>query len=126
MTQTYIIMTVIKTKRAYDTPEESDGYRILVDRLWPRGLTHERLDCPLWEKALAPSTQLREWFHADSPDRWNEFKTRYVSELEANPALSAFLDALGKHPVVTFVYGSRDEIHNEATVLRSFCEARLA
>ena len=70
MTQTYITMTVIKTKRAYDTPDESDGYRILVDRLWPRGLTHERLDCQLWEKALAPSTQLREWFHADSPARW--------------------------------------------------------
>lgn len=125
MTQTYITMTVIKTKRAYDTPDESDGYRILVDRLWPRGLTHERLDCQLWEKALAPSTQLREWFHADSPARWDEFKTRYVAELESSPELAAFLELLRKHPVVTFVYGSRDEIHNEATVLQRFCEMKL-
>jgi uncharacterized protein YeaO (DUF488 family) len=119
-------MTVIKTKRAYETPDESDGYRILVDRLWPRGLTHERLDCQLWEKALAPSTQLREWFHAVSSNRWDEFKTRYVAELESNPELPAFIELLRKHPVVTFVYGSRDEIHNEATILQQFCETKLA
>lgn len=118
-------MTVIKTKRAYDTPAESDGYRILVDRLWPRGLTHERLDCQLWEKTLAPSTQLREWFHADSPNRWEEFTTRYTAELEANPDLPEFIEILGKHPVVTFIYGSRDEIHNEATVLQHICETKL-
>lgn len=118
-------MTIIKTKRAYDTPDENDGYRILVDRLWPRGLSHERLDCQLWEKALAPSTKLREWFHADIQSRWDEFKTRYTAELEKNPELPAFLVGLGKHPVVTFVYGSRDEVHNEAAVLRSFCELRL-
>lgn len=118
-------MTIIKIKRAYDTPDKSDGFRILVDRLWPRGLTHERLDCQLWEKSLALSTQLREWFHADSQSRWDEFKTRYIAELEENPELPAFLDELGKHPIVTFVYGSRDEVHNEAAVLQTFCASKL-
>lgn len=119
-------MTVIKTKRAYDAAAEGDGYRILVDRLWPRGLTHERVDCALWEKELAPSTELREWFHADIPSRWDEFKTRYTSELEANPAFPQFLTTVGSHPVVTFVYGSRDEVHNEATVLQHLCRSKLA
>lgn len=118
-------MTIIKTRRAYDTPDKNDGYRILVDRLWPRGLSHERLDCQLWEKALAPSTQLREWFHADSLSRWNEFRVRYTAELSGNPELPAFLGVLGKHPVVTFVYGSRDEVHNEAVVLQTFCDSKL-
>lgn len=121
-----MIMTEIKTKRAYTAPDQSDGYRILVDRLWPRGLTHERVDCSLWEKELAPSTELRQWFHADPLSRWNEFQSRYTAELEANPALPAFIKTVGSHPVVTFVYGSRDEVHNEATVLRQLCLSRLA
>lgn len=118
-------MTVIKTKRAYEAPAESDGYRILVDRLWPRGLTHERVDCQLWEKALAPSTELRQWFHADIPARWVEFRTRYTLELQNNPAFPPFLKTVSSHPVVTFVYGSRDEVHNEATVLQQLCDSEL-
>lgn len=118
-------MTVIKTKRAYEAPAGSDGYRILVDRLWPRGLTHERVDCQLWEKELAPSTELRQWFHADILSRWNEFCTRYTLELQNNPAYPSFLKTVSSHPVVTFVYGSRDEVHNEAMVLQQLCESQL-
>lgn len=115
------VMTEIKTKRAYETLDESDGFRILVDRLWPRGLTHERLDCPLWAKDIAPSKELREWFHADPADRWTGFEERYKTELRDNPAFPSFLKTVTSHPVVTFVYASRDMAHNEATVLRDVC-----
>lgn len=118
-------MTVIKTKRAYDTPEESDGYRILVDRLWPRGLTHERLDCPLWAKDIAPSTELREWYHADTAGRWTEFESRYKAELEASPEFAAFLRTVAAHPTVTFVYAGRDEVHNEAVILKNLCDSKM-
>lgn len=119
-------MTVIKTKRAYEAPSESDGFRILVDRLWPRGLTHERLDCLLWVKEIAPSNDLRKWFHSDPADRWPEFQTRYKAELENNPAFPTFLKTLAAHPVVTLVYASRDPLHNEAAVLQSLCQKCLA
>ncbi len=114
-------MPKIKTKRAYDTPEPSDGFRILVDRLWPRGLTHERLDCQLWAKDIAPSTELRQWFHADIPARWSDFEKRYEAELRGSDAFRQFLAEVSRHPAVTFVYASRDEEHNEATVLRTLC-----
>lgn len=119
-------MTEIKTKRAYEEPAESDGFRILVDRLWPRGLTHERLACPLWAKEIAPSSDLRKWFHADPGNRWPEFEDRYKAELDANPAFPTFLQTLAAHTVVTLVYASRDPLHNEAAVLQSFCRERLA
>lgn len=118
-------MIEIKTKRAYEAPEASDGYRVLVDRLWPRGLTHERLDCPLWAKEIAPSNELREWFHADPANRWSAFESRYKAELNENPAFSEFLKTVDSHPVVTLVFASRDTIHNEATVLQSLCNTIL-
>lgn len=118
-------MTVIKTKRAYDTPEKSDGYRILVDRLWPRGLTHERLDCPLWAKDIAPSTGLREWYHADTADRWAEFQSRYKAELEASADFPTFIKTVEEHPTVTFVYAGRDEVHNEAVILKNLCDSKM-
>lgn len=119
-------MTEIKTKRAYEAPSESDGFRILVDRLWPRGLTHERLACPLWAKEIAPSNDLRKWFHADPATRWPEFEARYKAELAANPAFPTFLKTITAHPTVTLVYASRDSLHNEATVLLTLCRERLA
>lgn len=114
-------MTEIKIKRAYATPEESDGYRILVDRLWPRGLTHERLDCQLWAKNIAPSAALREWFHADMAGRWQEFEEKYRAELMASPDFKEFVETVRSHPVVTFVFASRDTEHNEAAVLQKIC-----
>lgn len=114
-------MTEIKTKRAYETPATSDGYRILVDRLWPRGLTHERLDCQYWAKDIAPSTELREWFHADPESRWEGFETRYRDELKENAQFEEFLKMVKEHKVVTLVFASKDVSHNEATVLKELC-----
>lgn len=120
------IMTEIKTKRAYDEADADDGFRILVDRLWPRGVARERLACPLWAKDIAPSDELRKWFHADPAERWPEFRTRYEAELAANPAFPDFLKTVTAHPVVTLVYASRDRAHNEATVLQTLCTSRLS
>lgn len=117
-------MPEINIKRAYDAPSPSDGYRILVDRLWPRGLTHERLDCQMWAKDIAPSAQLRQWFHADIPGRWQQFQQRYKEELQHSEAFHSFLDILRQHPVVILVYASRDHLHNEAAVLQNLCRTQ--
>ena len=119
------VMTEIKTKRAYETPDGSDGFRILVDRLWPRGLTHERLACPMWAKDIAPSQELRKWFHADPTNRWAGFEERYKTELRDHPAFKDFLGEVASHSMVTFVYASKDMTHNEATVLRDVCDSVL-
>lgn len=114
-------MTEIKIKRAYETPDATDGYRILVDRLWPRGLTHERLDCKYWAKDIAPSTELREWFHGDAANRWTEFVVKYKNELRKNPDFENFLKTVKSYPVVTFVFASKDVNHNEASALQNLC-----
>ena len=106
-----------KLKRVYDPPAEDDGKRILVDRLWPRGLTKEKARVDLWLKEIAPSTELRKWFGHD-PNKWEEFRTRYHQELEANSdAVGRLKQELGAGPV-TLVYGAKDEQHNDAVVLR--------
>jgi len=103
-------------KRVYETPSAEDGTRILVDRLWPRGLTKAKARVDLWLKAIAPSTELRQWFGHD-PDRWAEFQSRYRAELEANPdAVAELISALRRGPA-TLVYGARDETRNDAVVL---------
>ena len=109
----------IRIKRAYEPPTRADGYRVLVDRLWPRGVSKEHLALGAWEKDLAPSDALRRWF-AHDPKRWDEFVTRYREELRA-PEASALLDDLGRRAraeTVTLVYGARDPEHNNAVVLR--------
>lgn len=103
-------------KRIYELPEASDGKRVLVDRLWPRGITRAQAQIDLWMKDLAPSAELRKWF-AHDPAKWPEFQVRYRAELERNPALTA-LAALARTTRVTLVYASRDEMHNNAIVLR--------
>ena len=109
----------IELKRVYEQPEAADGKRILVERLWPRGLTKEIAQVDLWMKDIAPSTTLRKWFNHD-PAKWAEFKTRYRAELRENDAQVAMLkDAIGKKKA-TFVYGSKDETHNAAIVLMDF------
>lgn len=112
MTQT------IKLKRAYEAPASDDGYRVYVDRLWPRGLTHEEFPYDLWDKEIAPSTALREWFHTDPQANWQEFVKRYTAELKANPALPALRNTISGKPVVTLLYSSRSEEDNNAVVLR--------
>ncbi len=106
----------IKLKRVYEQPDVKDGERVLVDRLWPRGLTKEKAGVDLWLKEIAPSTELRRWFGHD-PAKWTEFKRRYRAELKGNKEQVARLkDEMEKGPV-TLLYGARDEEHNEAVVL---------
>lgn len=107
----------IQLKRAYDPASDSDGYRVYIDRLWPRGLSHETFHYDLWDKDIAPSTQLREWFHADPENRWNEFAQRYRAELAANPAFQQLKEAIAGKPVVTLLFSSHDREHNNAVVV---------
>ena len=107
----------LQLKRAYDPAEPSDGTRILVDRLWPRGVSKERADLADWMKEIAPSTALREWFGHD-PARWDEFQSRYRAELANHQAELDQIRDLATKGVVTLVYGARDEVHNDAVVLR--------
>jgi uncharacterized protein YeaO (DUF488 family) len=105
----------ISIKRAYEPPAKSDGLRVLVDRLWPRGVTKAKAGIDLWLKDLAPSTELRKWFGHD-PGKWAEFQERYRAELKDNPAL-AELRTHAHRGHVTLVYSAKDELHNDAVVL---------
>lgn len=114
-------------KRAYEKPARSDGFRVLVDRLWPRGVSKDTLRLNMWAKAVSPSTTLRKWF-AHDPDRWQEFEKRYKAELkesEARQALAAIVDQAKHARVITLVYGAKDTEHNEAVVLRGILKRRL-
>jgi uncharacterized protein YeaO (DUF488 family) len=113
----------IKLKRAYDPPSPEDGKRILVDRLWPRGISKEKAALDQWMKEIAPSTELRKWFGHD-PKRWTEFRRRYAEELRQHPDLVAKLRSLAKQGTVTLVYAARDETHNDAVVLRGLLLGR--
>lgn len=113
---------MIKLKRAYEEPSSSDGRRILVERLWPRGLSKERADVDLWLKDVAPSTELRRWF-GHEVTKWPEFQRRYREELRRRSVELARLKKLVEEGPVTFVYGSRDQEHNSATVLKGFLES---
>ena len=107
----------ISIKRAYETPTQKDGFRILVDRLWPRGLTKAKAGIDLWLMDVAPSTELRKWFNHD-PDKWKEFQIRYRNELKNNEqGISLLREQAAKRPV-TLIYGAKDERHNEAIVLQ--------
>ena len=107
----------IKIKRVYEPPVKDDGIRVLVDRLWPRGLTKEKASVDLWLKDIAPSTELRKWFGHD-PNKWEEFKKQYLSELKGNSEQIWLLKQEMEKGVVTLVYGAKDEEHNEALVLQ--------
>lgn len=113
--------TDIRLKRAYEPAEAADGRRILVDRLWPRGVSKKSAHIDLWFKEIAPSTELRKWFGHD-PAKWNEFRKRYFKELEEHSEpLAQLLEHVGHGPV-TLVYGAKDEEHNDAIVLKDFLE----
>lgn len=117
----------IALKRAYDAPAKADGRRILVDRVWPRGVSKEALQLDAWYRELAPSTQLRKWFGHD-PERWPEFQKRYTAELRRAQLREQLqkLAALAKRGKVTLVFGARDEEHNQAVVLRDFLKRLIA
>ncbi len=114
--------TTIRVKRAYETADPKDGCRVLVDRLWPRGVTKEAAHIDLWLKDIAPSAELRKWFNHE-PARWREFEKRYAREVEQHPeALAELMARLRKGPV-TLVFGARDEAHNNAVALKEFVES---
>jgi len=108
---------MLKIKRIYLPAEDTDGYRILVDRLWPRGIKKENAKVDLWAKDVAPSTELRKWFD-HIPERFNEFKERYRTELKETEAFSNLLKAIQEHDNVTLLFSAKDEEHNNAVVLK--------
>ena len=113
----------IKVKRVYEQPDKDDGRRILVDRLWPRGLTKEKAGVDLWLKDIAPSTELRKWFGHD-PDRWEEFKERYRAELEEAGKMGVLRDIAerAEEENVTLLFGAEDTRHNDARALEAFIQ----
>jgi len=115
-------MVTIKLKRAYEPPEKSDGLRILVDRLWPRGVSKTAARIDLWLKETAPSDALRKWFGHD-PLKWSEFRKRYFRELEKRPEAVAQLMQHASKGVTTLVYGAKDERHNNAVALKEYLES---
>jgi len=109
----------INIKRVYAPYSESDGYRILVDRLWPRGMKKEDARIDKWLKEIAPSTALRKWFNHEQ-DKWEEFRQKYHDELNASAALNELLADLKKHQTVTFLFASKEEKINHAVILKQF------
>ena len=113
----------ISIKRAYEPPKTADGTRILVDRLWPRGISKEKLKLDAWAKDLSPSNELRKRFHHDET-KWEEFQKHYFKELDAQPELVAELRKKSRRGKVTLIYGARDEVHNNAAALKNYLERR--
>ena len=120
-------MKELRIKRIYEAIEEQDGYRVLTDRLWPRGIAKAKAAIDLWEKTVAPSTELREWF-GHIPERFPEFTERYLQELENNSDATKFVELCQKQlekSNVTLLYGAKDELHNQAVVLQNFINQHL-
>ena len=120
-------MKELRIKRIYEAIEEQDGYRVLTDRLWPRGIAKAKAAIDLWEKTVAPSTELREWF-GHIPERFPEFTERYLQELEDNSDATKFVELCQKQLEknnVTLLYGAKDEVHNQAIVLQNFINQHL-
>ncbi|WP_158864916.1 DUF488 domain-containing protein [Leifsonia sp. AG29] len=116
-------MTVFAVKRVYDDPSPDDGYRVLVDRLWPRGMAKERAHVDLWLKEVAPSTELRQWFHHSTEgESFDEFRRRYEAELAGNPAVATLQALAADHQRVTLLVGARDPELNHGKVLEDFLE----
>ncbi|REC50191.1 DUF488 domain-containing protein [Chryseobacterium pennipullorum] len=115
-------MSVIALKRIYEQSSPEDGYRVLVDRLWPRGISKENADISEWNKALAPSTELREWFHHD-PGLWTEFSERYMKELNQGNLGKEFLERTRDQEKITLVYAAKDEAHCHPLILKKYLES---
>ncbi len=115
----------VKLKRAYEAPAAEDGIRILIDRLWPRGISKKKAALDQWMQDIAPSAELRKWFGHD-PARWDEFRRRYAEEVHQNAELLDRLRSLARQGPVTLVYSAHDEVHNDAVVLRNLLLERYA
>ncbi|MCM0248531.1 DUF488 domain-containing protein [Bacteroides fragilis] len=118
-------MNQIRIKRVYEDPSEQDGYRVLVDRLWPRGMKKEYLKYDYWAKELTPSSDLRKWFHGDIPGHWEEFAAMYRKELETSDKVADFLVRIHPYKTVTLLYASKELVYNHARILQAFLEDRL-
>lgn len=112
---------MIKVKRVYDPIEKDDGIRILVDRIWPRGIKKDKID--IWMKEIAPSHELREWFNHE-PEKWEEFKSRYFEELDKNPKLSGLLKLVKEGRDVTLLYSAKSP-YNNAVALKEYLEKKI-
>ena len=110
-------MTDYQLKRAYDKESPDDGFRVYIDRLWPQGLSHETFHYDLWDKDIAPTTDLRKWFHADPETRWPEFEQKYLEYLKSSPAFESLKKLLSTKKMVTLLYSSRNENQNNAVVV---------
>lgn len=118
--------TKIRVERVYDDPAgTTGGFRVFVDRLWPRGESKAKFHYDLWAKDITPSTALREWYHADRQNRWEEFKERYSAELAANPHLPELVSVLRAHHDIVLLSGARDIAHSHVPVLEEYLKARL-
>lgn len=115
----------ISVKRAYEKPSSDDGWRVLVDRLWPRGVRKQDVKIDRWLKDLAPSNEIREWFGHD-PAKWEEFKTRYFLELDGKLEAVSELATIAKERKVTLIYAAKDDKINNATALQSYIETRFS
>jgi uncharacterized protein YeaO (DUF488 family) len=116
--------TMLKLKRAYDPVSKTDGTRLLVERLWPRGLSKAKLHVDEWLKDVGPSTELRKWFSHD-PEKWSRFRTRYFRELDSQPNAWRPILSAARRGRVTLVYSSHDEQHNNAVALQDYLRAKL-
>ncbi|MCC6290128.1 MAG: DUF488 domain-containing protein [Chitinophagaceae bacterium] len=114
---------MIKIKRVYEPADKNDGYRVLVDRLWPRGIKKEDAHVDLWLKAIAPSTALRKWFNHES-EKWDSFRKKYCGELKGQPALKEMKQVLKEHATVTLLYGAKNENYNQAIVLAEYLRGK--
>lgn len=115
---------IFKTKRIYEEPATGDGFRVLVDRLWPRGLKKENADLDCWLKDIAPGTALRKWFD-HRPERWSDFNLQYKEELAKNPAVAELLEKTKTQSRITLLYAAHSETYNHAQVLLGFLEEQL-
>lgn len=113
---------MIKTKRIYEPPSPDDGYRLLVDRIWPRGISKEKAALDDWMKDVSPSTELRKWFHHD-PEKWDELLEKYFAELDQKEqAVKRLNDVVKNHDRVTLLYAAREEKRNNAVALKLYIE----
>lgn len=116
----------VRIKRVYEAPEESDGFRILTDRLWPRGISKVKAELGVWEKTIAPSPELRKWFNHE-PEKYEEFKEKYLAELSTNEETTRFIELvkekLAEGPV-TLLFGAKDCEHNQAVVLKEYLQGK--
>lgn len=110
---------MVEIKRIYDSYELTDYYRVLVDRVWPRGVSKQKASLDLWAKEIAPSNELRKWFNHED-DKWDEFKKKYLKELHENSAATDFVQEINQHSKVVLLYSAKNELHNQAVVLQEY------